>query len=429
MKKTYLIIQLFVFSATLIAQANNNLKIQKQLVALNTHWSEMKNDVEIPLVRNLSEQELIQLHLSLVEEKLRADPPLHLDEKQLANRNTCLDSLHDYWKKGIFPTNLYHVERTPYFVDDFGVACAVGQLLLATDNEELVETINKNNNYAYIQTLDEEYDEIGIWANEFGFEVAELAWIQPCYCGDIEPGQTINVTCYQGNDGAFSPPIDSSWPEPYLIGYFHWREAVQDFIPLWCDGCDLPAGLYKGEVIDSTGTIHESFHTITEPDSTETYVAVTIGLDDGSCNGSASIEYLGVEEEGGVIWEINGEPGHSIENVCAGTYIYNFWHSCGYAESGEVTIELTTDIKEANLLDYRFYPNPTKKNLVVESPDYTKNDLTISILQTNGQLLFSKKLNEDRLQIDLSGYTDGVYFLLIENGEQSQIEKIVKSSF
>lgn len=115
----------------------------------------------------------------LVCESLLKNTPKHLNEKQLAKRLQLIEVLHDYAEQKIFPTNLYHSTRTPYFVDDFGVHCAVGYLMAESGYTDLVATIRANENYAYIAEI--KTPGVVEWAGEHGFDVEELKWIQPGY--------------------------------------------------------------------------------------------------------------------------------------------------------------------------------------------------------------------------------------------------------
>src|SRR5438046_1594366 len=111
MKSTYSIIStVLIACCTLFAQAENTSTVKEQLNNLNSHWKDKKfNDPilkeRIPLNDDVS---LIQMHLSLVEKKLREENSATLTEEQSANRNGCLDILHSYFERGIFPKNLYH---------------------------------------------------------------------------------------------------------------------------------------------------------------------------------------------------------------------------------------------------------------------------------------------------------------------------------
>ncbi len=125
--------------------------------------------------------ERIQAHLSFVEQYLRSHQPEGLTEEQIALRMQSLDNLNRYWKNGEFPMNNYHMNQQPYFIDDRGVACAVGQLMVESGYADVAENIRKENNYGYVRDLSYQYPELGIWGSLHGFTEAELAWIQPAY--------------------------------------------------------------------------------------------------------------------------------------------------------------------------------------------------------------------------------------------------------
>lgn len=126
-----------------------------------------------------SDEAVIQTHLFLVERYLRAHTPEGLTPSQLAKRNATLNILNQYAQRGLFPKNTNHDHRQPYFIDRYGTACAVGYLIIETGYADLANRVAKEMNYAYIREIP--YPELLDWAQEYGFTVDELAWIQPGY--------------------------------------------------------------------------------------------------------------------------------------------------------------------------------------------------------------------------------------------------------
>lgn len=160
----------------------NTQLIINQLETVNELWSHK----EIPLERlpqTLSnDDDLVQLHLRLVETALQEQMPIHLTQEQHKNRERVLNHLKDYWKRKQFPMNSFHDQiRQPYFVDLEGTHCAVGYLLKETGKKKLVEEIRTNHNYAYIPEMLTAYPELGEWAQNNGLSQEELRWIQPNY--------------------------------------------------------------------------------------------------------------------------------------------------------------------------------------------------------------------------------------------------------
>src|SRR5215216_4015200 len=79
------------------------------------------------------EQLRIQTHLRFVEQKLRSEKDKRLSRRQQIKREKILNLLHEYWTRGVFPSNFdYPDERRPCFIDRDGKICAVGYLIEKT---------------------------------------------------------------------------------------------------------------------------------------------------------------------------------------------------------------------------------------------------------------------------------------------------------
>jgi polyhydroxybutyrate depolymerase len=79
-------------------------------------------------------------------------------------------------------------------------------------------------------------------------------------------------------------------------------------------------------------------------------------------------------------------------------------------------------------LKLKISPNPTKNSITIELPSEISNEGTVRILDINGQLLFSKKVNSNLKELDLSVFPAGIYFLHFQNKDLLITERIVKSS-
>jgi hypothetical protein len=90
-----------------------------------------------------------------------------------------LDALTNYYAQAQFPINSNHRFRIPYFIDELGTPCAVGHLLIESGFEAVAERVSEEMNNAYVREIP--YKELPMWAEKYGFELSELAWIQPGY--------------------------------------------------------------------------------------------------------------------------------------------------------------------------------------------------------------------------------------------------------
>jgi len=73
------------------------------------------------------------------------------------------------------------------------------------------------------------------------------------------------------------------------------------------------------------------------------------------------------------------------------------------------------------------YPNPTKGLLLIEMQDITVDIPTVGKLYSlSGTLLLNQPLKTFPATLDLSGYANGIYILVIESGSQSGKWRIIK---
>jgi hypothetical protein len=78
-------------------------------------------------------------------------------------------------------------------------------------------------------------------------------------------------------------------------------------------------------------------------------------------------------------------------------------------------------IAELNLNGATVFPNPTSDKLTIQ----LDGEFIYSLVSINGKILSTMKVT-NQAQLNLSEYTDGVYFLEIESENGSEIVKVVK---
>ncbi len=426
MKKQSLLLAVMLCTSfqILFAQSNTNLTIKEQLENLNEFWVEKSfNDAFLSeKIALKGEINLIQTHLSLVEQKLRKEDYSKLSFTQQQNRNKCLDILNEYWKQGTFPINLYHAERTPYFIDHKNTACAVGQLIRETGHGDLAAKIQQENNFGYIKDLVKIYPEIKSWANEYGFQIDELAWIQPCYCFSNEIA-IINVSCYGGFDGYFNPDLSNeNFPAPYTIeGYYILYENEWEL--LWCGGCDLPAGEYKCNVVDANGDTHEYFATIYQPDSLD--IAIEVVNASADCNGSAQAITIGGTPPYTYQWS-DGQTTEIATDLCVGSYGVIITDSNHCSKTKMIEVSFSTNSNEFSGVAFSYYPNPVNDYLNVQFEQSISKEVSISIIDASGKNIQNQILTGTQMELDMTSLNNGVYFLILDDGKNKAVKKILK---
>ncbi len=236
---------------------NENASVYEHLVEVNSLW----HGFEIPDIDNLeldqcitfeNDTDRIQHHLILVQQILNLKKVAHLSKNQLVKRRHHLTVLANYYAEKQFPINSYHDSRQPYFVDKFGIACAVGYLLLEDGQDEFVQKIVADNNYAYVMDMD--YSALNSWAKENGFTKTELALIQPGY--GPAPRDYYPIGNNLGIDGKINKLLTSHDDELlYMAGNFDVvdGEAGYNSIAAWNGNEWLQLGDgVNGEILDMT---------------------------------------------------------------------------------------------------------------------------------------------------------------------------------
>ena len=218
--------------------ANSQNEFYNKMLEINAQWKYYAEycPSESPLFA--SDNDAIQAHLNLVCDALVQKTSNLLNSEQRANRLHLIMELKDYANKKVFPTNLYHKLRTPYFVDDFGVHCAVGYLMHRSGYDNLVAQISKNENYSFIEDI--KTPGVSSWADKHGFTVDELKWIQPAYS---PPAQNLS-TVGNGTNGHIVQMRQNTWSGGLIIaGDFD----TLDWIPC------LNIGLYRNNEFSCFG--------------------------------------------------------------------------------------------------------------------------------------------------------------------------------
>lgn len=94
------------------------------------------------------------------------------------------------------------------------------------------------------------------------------------------------------------------------------------------------------------------------------------------------------------------------------------------------TIAITAGVVGLNELiefcNLKLYPNPAKDNLTIECTNVAIQQTQIDILNAQGQLVYTSALTQLKKEIDLSAYSQGIYFIKLHNIQGQKVFKIVK---
>ncbi len=151
--------------------------------------------------------------------------------------------------------------------------------------------------------------------------------------------------------------------------------------------------------------------------------SVTVDGNTITANVTGSYTYQWYQRSG--IWTIllQGETGRSFTPDQSGTYYVEIDNGTCSTTSDDVTITVT-GIKNMAESGISVFPNPVKD--VVNIRNSKNIDLKISLINTTGETIKVINSISDNIQINMSGLPAGIYFININNGEASFIQKIIK---
>lgn len=390
-----------------------------KLREVNSNWIYHFSSIENPCVQQEfdNETELIQFHLKCVEDTLRKYKCEVLNEKQRKNRLHLLDILQEYRIQGVFPQNTRHSSRTPYFIDDYGTACAVGQLMISSGYASLAKKISSENNNGYIYDFVELYPQIVIWAKEHGFTIAELAWIQPCYAPPVDTIGIKHPTCHSAWDGYFRPQFNPPFVTPFTKSFYKFDGSA--WIPL-VDMCgywrynNLQIGKYKWELKDLTNTIYTYSVELKAPSPAT--VTITKSGNFYECKGLLTATAQGGTLPYAFYWNTSFVNNPQVDSVCEGGVTLTFFEGGNWwsVMTCPQVIEIKTGpvgLLEENLSRMQIAPNPVRDVLYVKDISISENESKkVKILNYQGQFVLETELNSENA-IPLDQLPSGMYFI------------------
>lgn len=128
-------------------------------------------------------------------------------------------------------------------------------------------------------------------------------------------------------------------------------------------------------------------------------------------------------------WGLDGQNDVALRNLSAGTYSLKAIATTNSGETGEASIIINVEkkvdvvvvvVEDSNI---KVYPNPVKNNLIIQNIEGYDS---ITIMNANGQLLENILNTGTSLIVDLSTYSNGIYFLQIHHALMNEFFKIVK---
>lgn len=195
-------------------------------------------------------------------------------------------------------------------------------------------------------------------------------------------------------------------------------------------------------IVNKTGTNH--FVSISESALTQLQPGDYLGVfdPDGNCAGLTIVE----QDKGNLLLVVNGADLTTTDGFAEGeamefrvykaatketipveaTFNNSFPHSGHFSESGQSMITGlktgSTSVAGSDLASITLHPNPTKGSFTIGG---LAGNFNLQVFNATG-LKIKETAIELPGQVDLSGFAGGIYFIRIENGERSWMEKVVR---
>ncbi|MEJ6736922.1 MAG: T9SS type A sorting domain-containing protein, partial [Flavobacteriales bacterium] len=111
-------------------------------------------------------------------------------------------------------------------------------------------------------------------------------------------------------------------------------------------------------------------------------------------------------------------------NVCL--YAYS---NCGIDTTCQ-TVDITVGVEELNNAGTaKVFPNPSRGQFVLDLTNYNDNDVTVVVFNQLGKVVYNKSISNnaqgEQHAIDLSAYSNGIYFLKLTSDKEVTTKKIV----
>lgn len=253
-------------------------------------------------------------------------------------------------------------------------------------------------------------DAIGCESSIEGIELIEPAPIEV-------DKMTSSSSCFENADGSVYLDVDGG-TFPY---YFAWWDGV-----MTASRTDLTVGTYSFQIMDNNGCIRTDEVTIAGPNE---LIATPVVVNNIICKASINVVPDGGTAPYDFIWE-GGETTASLDNLCPGDYQVKITDAMGCETTETLSISALV-VSETIQIKVAINPYGEQGYLNIMVPYLKSTD--VRIYADNGQIIESfldinpTDLKEIQVNLDLNNYSDGIYFVVVDNSGLSQSEKIMIS--
>ena len=149
---------------------------------------------------------------------------------------------------------------------------------------------------------------------------------------------------------------------------------------------------------------------------------------DGELDGSVSVMPNASQGPYTYVWD-TGDSTATVTGITAGTYVVTVTDGFGCVDVA--TVDLMVNIEEIDdIQSINLFPNPTMDLATLDMTFSKTVDVHIQVLNIMGQILFEKpigKVMEEKVELNLENYPDGMYFVRVKVDSQTIVKKLMKN--
>lgn len=217
---------------------------------------------------------------------------------------------------------------------------------------------------------------------------------------------TTDVLCFGEASGTAAIEVFGGTPE-YIID---WSMT---------DPNAITAGVYAVEVEDANGCISTLNFEIFEPTPLALADAIVTNAENGS-NGAIIITIEGGVEPYSYLWN-NGDQDNLNDFIGQGihTCVVTDANGCTFTYEGNI---IDVNIEENIDQNISVFPVPASEVLFIQN---MKSGTQVKIIDINGKMLLHQNSNTDNIQVDITEWPAGVYFIQFNSTESHYTRKII----
>jgi hypothetical protein len=188
---------------------------------------------------------------------------------------------------------------------------------------------------------------------------------------------------------------------------------------------NLCAGNYTVTATDANGCNISNPFSISASSPVNAVASSTVASCSTCNDGSASVNALGGVGPYTYTWSPAGGNGPNAFGLAPGCYTVTVSDQVNCIGTATTCVSFATGIATNGPVSiFSIYPNPTNGLIVIESG--VMIDRTVEVVDVTGRLILSETHASATFTIDLSAYSNGVYYLKVKEANGSKQFKVVK---